>query len=236
MAADGEALRAAARSNAAWCDAVCAAHGRPGERTTGVWLNRQAVPAFYPNLVTLAPEVAPALAAVRELAGAGLAGAWGVKDSFRALPLDDHGFAVLFDAEWIVHPAAGRRAIRTSWSRVDTAEHLAEWEAAWGESAGGPRVFLPSLLERKDVAVLATRRGGRISGGLVAFRSEECVALSNAFGAEGPALEAGVETASDQFPDLPLVGYEPVEELARWRAMGFRSLGPLRIWTRRPGR
>jgi hypothetical protein len=224
---------AAARGNAAWCEAVCAAHGLPGERSGAAWSNRNAVPAFYPNLVTLTPEVAPVLAAVHELEGAGLSGAWGVKDSFRSLPLDRHGFAVLFDAEWIVHPPARRRPIRSSWARVDTAEHLAEWEAAWGESAGGPRVFLPALLARSDVAFLAARRGARIAGGLVAFRSDASVAISNAFGAEGAALEAGIESASDCFPDLPLIGYEPVEDLARWRAMGFRSLGPLRIWTRR---
>jgi hypothetical protein len=224
---------AAARSNAAWCEAVCAAHGAPGERSSVAWINRRAVPAFYPNVATLVPEVAPVLALVSELASSGLTGAWGVKDSFRTLPLDDHGFGVLFDAEWIWHPPARRRPIRSSWSRIDTAEGLAEWEAAWGESAGGARTFVPALLERSDLAFLATRRAGRITGGIVAFLTEEAVALSNAFGGTGPALEAGIEAASDWFPDRPLVGYEPVEELAAWRAMGFRSVGPLRIWTRR---
>jgi hypothetical protein len=233
MAAGAEAASAAACANAAWCDAVCAAHGAPGERSAFVWRNRHPVPAFYPNLVTLSPDIAAALDAVRELETHGLRAGWGVKDSFRTLSLDRLGFGVLFDGEWIVHPAARRRPIRSEWERISTAEALAEWEAAWTQSRGKARIFLPALLERPDVAFLAMRRARRIAGGLVAFRTAEGVTLSNAFGAQGAALEAGVEAASDHFPDLPLFGWEPVEDLPHWRAMGFRSVGPLRVWTRR---
>jgi hypothetical protein len=233
MRADPEAAASAARANAAWCDAVCAAHGAAGEWSADAWRCRRAVPAFYPNLVTLTPDLATALDSVRELEACTLPAGWGVKDSFRALSLDRLGFGVLVDGEWIAHPPARRRPIRSEWERVATAEHLAEWEAAWGQSRGAARVFLPELLHRADVAFLATRRARRIAGGLVAFRAAEAVALSNAFGALGASLEAGVEAASDHFPDLPLFGWEPVENLARWRAMGFRSVGPLRVWTRR---
>ena len=228
-----EAGAAAARANAAWCETVCAAHGTPGELDELAWRNRRPMPAFYPNLVTLTPEIAPMLDAVRELDTCGLPAGWGVKDSFRTLSLDRLGFAVLLDAEWIVHPPARRLPIRSSWERVESAEALAEWEEAWGQSRGGERIFVPALLARADVAFLATRRARRITGGLAALRTEGGVAISNAFGALGAALEAGIEAVSDLFPGLPLLGYEPVEDLARWRAMGFRSLGSLRIWTRR---
>ena len=231
MAAD--AARDAARASAAWCEAVCAAHGASGERTADAWRSRHPVPAFYPNLVTLSPDIAAATGAVRELETCGLPAGWGVKDSFRTLSLDRLGFGVLFDGEWILHPPARRRPIRSEWERIATAEHLAEWEMAWGQSRGKARIFLPALLARPDVAFLAMRRARRIAGGLVACRTAEGVMLSNAFGAEGAALEAGVEAASDHFPDLPLMGWEPALELPRWRAMGFRSVGPLRIWTRR---
>jgi hypothetical protein len=170
---------------------------------------------------------------VRELETCGLPAGWGVKDSFRALSLDRLGFGVLLDAEWIIHPPARRRPVRSEWERVATAEHLAEWEAAWGQSGDAARIFVPALLARPDVAFLAMRRARRITGGLAAFRTEQGVVLSNAFGARGAALEAGVEAASDHFPDLPLIDWEPVEDLPAWRAMGFRSVGPLRIWTRR---
>ena len=32
----------AARNNAEWCDAVCRAHGNPGEFHDDIWLNRNA--------------------------------------------------------------------------------------------------------------------------------------------------------------------------------------------------
>jgi hypothetical protein len=233
MPADAEAAGTAARANAAWCEAVCAAHGAGGEWSAVAWRSRRAVPAFYPNLVTLAPDVASALDAVRELETCKLPIGWGVKDSFRVLSLDRLGFGVLVDAEWIVHPPARRRPVRSEWERVATAEHLAEWEAAWGRSRDAARIFRPALLARPDVAFLAMRRAHRIAGGLVAFQTEQGVALSNAFGARGAALEAGIEAASDHFPDRPLIGWEPVEDLPAWRAMGFRSVGPLRVWTRR---
>jgi len=45
---DDRSVRAA-RNNAEWCDAVCRAHGNPGEFHDGIWLNRKPVPRFYPN-------------------------------------------------------------------------------------------------------------------------------------------------------------------------------------------
>ena len=183
-----EAAAAAARANAAWCETVCAAHGTPGELDELAWRNRRPMPAFYPNLVTLTPEIAPMLDAVRELDTCGLPAGWGVKDSFRTLSLDRLGFAVLLDAEWIVHPPARRLPIRSSWERVESAEALAEWEEAWGQSRGGERIFVPALLARADVAFLATRRARRITGGLAALRTEGGVAISNAFGALGQAV------------------------------------------------
>ena len=49
-----EKIIRAARNNAELCDAVCRAHGNPGEFHEGMWLNRHQVPRFYPNAGTLA--------------------------------------------------------------------------------------------------------------------------------------------------------------------------------------
>ena len=43
----------AAANNARWCDSVCRAQGTPGEFRRHLWLNRSAVPRFYPNVITL---------------------------------------------------------------------------------------------------------------------------------------------------------------------------------------
>jgi hypothetical protein len=226
----------AARNNAAWCDAVCAAHGRAGELRDGHWLCRAPVPPFHPNLVTFDAAPAPALAAVRELEAALPPASWGVKDSFAALSLEPAGFRVLFEAEWILRPApAPRRPPRARWIRVESEDALAAWEEAWSESAGAGRIFLPALLRRSDVAFLAALgAGGKIAAGIVANRSGSAVGLSNFFAREERAAlrEEGADAARDAFPGLPQVGYESGADLAEARAAGFDSLGPLRVWQR----
>jgi len=229
----------AARNNAAWCDAVCSAHGASGEFSDSHWLTRAPAPPYHPNLVTLGPASGPALAAVRELDEARPAAAWAVKDSFAVLPLGPVGFRVLFAAEWIARPALARptgRRFPVGRLRVETESALSAWEAAWGESRGQARVFLPALLRRTDIAFLAALDGGgAIRGGVVANRTESAVGLSNIFAhGEGAARlrAACIEAASDAFPGLPLVGYEAGRALEESRALGFASLGPLRVWSR----
>ena len=231
----------AARSNAAWCDAVCAAHGRPGERFDSHWLNHAAAPPRYPNLVTLSPAVAPAMAAVRALERAQPSASWAVKDSFAVLPLEQAGFRVLFEAEWIARPApTRRRSLGAGWFRVDSESALAEWEAAWGESVGQTRIFLPALLRRDDIAFLAALEGrGAIAAGVVANRAGNTVGLSNFFARlddAGLRRAECIDAAAEAFPGLPLVGYESGKELAESRALGFASIGSLRVWVTESGR
>lgn len=228
----------AARNNAAWCDAVCSAHGRPGEFLDSHWLTRAPAPPYYPNLVTLHPALAPAMAAVRELDEARPSASWAVKDSFGVLPLERAGFRLLFGAEWIVRPvplAPPRpRFISGHWCKVRSESALSAWEEAWGESLGQPRVFLPALLGRSEIAILAALdRGGGITAGVVANRTENAVGLSNFFvhGEMGGSLRAEcIEAAADAFPNLPLIGYEAGQNLAESYALGFSSLGSLRVW------
>jgi hypothetical protein len=235
----GVGVAAAAHNNAVWCHAVCSAHGHPGEYFDSYWLNRDPLPPRYPNLLTLDASLR-AMAAVRELGEARAGSAWAVKDSFGVLPLQEVGFRLLFEAEWIA--CAGlpertrRRSPGTRWRRVRSPSALAAWEAAWGESLGQPRVFLPPLLDRSDIAILALPDpGGALRAGIVANRTEHVVGVSNFFSeAKGSeALRAdSIEAAMGAFPGLPVVGYEAGPDLAECRALGFDSLGPLRVWLR----
>lgn len=230
-----------ARNNAAWCDAVCRAHGSAGELSDSRWLSRAPMPPYYPNLVTLAPPPEPALAAVQELERALPSAAWAVKDSFAVLPLEQAGFRLLFGAEWILRPARPdppRRSSDLRWLRVESDAQLADWEKAWGESAGQARIFLPALLRRSEIAFLAAvGPDGAIAAGVIANRAENVVGVSNFFarGDEGALLRGEcIEAASDAFPGLPLVGYETGDALAESKALGFVSLGSLRVWVREP--
>jgi hypothetical protein len=228
----------AARNNAAWCDAVYRAHGRPGEFHASHWLARGRAPPYYPNLVTLDASLETAMAAVRELERARPSPAWAVKDSFGVLPLDREGFRPLLDGEWIARPALGRTSARREearWTRVRSDSMLAAWEAAWGESAGRARIFLPPLLRESEIAVLAALDGeGDVVAGVIANRTEAAVGLSNFFARERrDALRAEcLDAAMGEFPGLPLVGYESGRDLAEVLALGFRALGSLRVWLR----
>jgi hypothetical protein len=226
----------AARNNAAWCDAVCGAHGCPGELSATHWLTRAPTPPGYPNLVTLEPAAAPAMAAVRELERARPPAGWAVKDSFSVLSLETAGFRVLFEADWIVlRPQLARCREGGRWIRVRSEPELTAWESAWGESASQPRVFLPALLGRSEIAFLAALDdAGAVVAGVVASGSRNAVGLSNFFAREEreAVRAASVEAAQREFPGLPLVGYESGRDLAECRALGFLPLGPLRVWIR----
>ncbi|WP_375766497.1 hypothetical protein NR798_33080 [Archangium gephyra] len=233
-------VTAAAFNNAAWCDAVCRAQGRPGEFSSALWLNRAEVPRFYPNAVTLTPE--GAARQIEALSALGLPGRWAIKDSFATLDLAPLGFAELFSAQWI-HLAPERLAPArpggARWVQVRDTAALSAWEAAWSGQSGsaGPEpahaVFRPGLLEDAGTVFLAAYHEDTLVAGAIAYRAAGVVSLSNTF---FTAAEAGTLRAEllgqllAVFPGLPLVGYERGDELAAWCDLGFEPIGPLRVW------
>jgi hypothetical protein len=236
---DTDRVAAAVQNNAQWCDAVCRAHGTPGEFTAGLWLNRHRAPRYYPNLITLSDSPVAADEALRALAEGGLPGECGVKDSYSALRLEHLGFVVLFDAQWVFRPASPPLSIprlsQLRWARVDAAGSLEAWEAAWAGRRDLPRVFVPALLERADVAVLAAYRGDTIVSGAIANLTGDVIGISNFFTTGDPPepLRANcVRAVMDAYPGRGLVGYEAGGEIAQSEALGFRRLGPLRVWVK----
>jgi hypothetical protein len=229
-------LRAAdaAQSNADWCDALCGAHGCRGERSASWWLTRDPTPPGYPSVVTLGASVPAGLDAVGRLEAARGAAGWAVKDSFAVLPLETAGFRLLFEAVWIGRPPQPARQ-PGSWIRIQSEAALAAWEAAWGESAGGPTVFPAALLARSEIAILGSPgERGAFRAGVVARRGRAAVDVSNFFarGAGREERAAGLAAATATFPGLPLLGYESGPALEECEALGFEALGPLRVWLR----
>ena len=55
-----ELLGAAVANNALWCDAVCRSHGCPGVFSDRLWVNADHGLDFYPNAITLCPDVTAA--------------------------------------------------------------------------------------------------------------------------------------------------------------------------------
>ena len=237
-------LLKAARNNALWCDAVCRAQDAPGEFGETLWLNRFGTPPSYPDVVTLAPAEAAAeqIEAIAALVASPRHSGWSVKDSFRCLDLHRLGFSVLFDAEWILWPlpADGAREgpAELSWGTLRSETDLQLWHRAWAGDATATeasRLFTAGLAARPDVSFLfAPADASPLCGGIV-NEGAGVVGLSNVF-------HAGIDPeivwrelpreAARRFPGLPVVGYESGDELAAARRAGFRSAGPLRIWTK----
>ena len=141
----------AAAENAAWCDLVCRAHGIDTAWRPSCWTALRRSPMFYPDAVTLRPDATAADVLDSIDAGAGCS----VKDSFATLDLAPHGFEVLFDASWIVREPAPLSALgELDWAPVRDRDEL----AAWAELHGARDVFVVSLLDQPDIAVLADRR------------------------------------------------------------------------------
>ena len=232
-------LHAAVINNARWCDAVCRSHGYPGEFTDRIWMSIGHCLPFYPNAITLSPDVT----AAETTAGQDPSRPFAIKDSFARLDLAPEGLTPLFGAEWIaLLPAPGEPASadELSWETVTDAGELARWEAAWAGGGDVTGLFRPALLDDPDCAVLACRRNGTLAGGAIAYTRDGVTGISNVFkseAADGPprasaVWASAVRTVATLRPGLPVVGYERAEDLAAARRAGFRVLGPLRIWAR----
>ncbi len=71
-------VRVAAQNNAEWCDAFCRTHGVVGRFRAGSWFSPVRTPPYYPDAVTLLPE----LSVEQLLSGIDTGEGCSVKDSF----------------------------------------------------------------------------------------------------------------------------------------------------------
>lgn len=228
-------LGAAVANNALWCDAVCRSHGYPGVFSARLWISAHHDLEFYPNVITLCPQVTAAeTAPARDRPGH-----YAVKDSFARLDLAPDGLTMLFEAEWIARaPApAGPGEPGLSWGTVTGADELGLWETAWAQADSPQRpVFRPELLAGPRCIILACRRDGDLVAGIIACTAAGVTGISNLFGAGLPAGQlwaSAVQAVASLRPHLPIVGYEQGAGLAAARRAGCQTLGPLRVWTRK---
>jgi hypothetical protein len=220
----------AVRNNAQWCDLVCRSLGLGTKWEKSAWKSQSRSPRFYPDAVTLSAAVT----AEELLSGIDGSPGCSVKDSFASLDLAPAGFRILFEARWIQRsPApAPNPADAPQWCIVRTAGELRVWAAAHG----GGEVFRPGLLGRDDVNVMAAHDGETLVGGAVVNRSEGVVGLSNVFATGedrlGKVWESVVAAVSDNYPNMPIVGYESGIDRDLALNVGFVETGPLRVWVR----
>jgi hypothetical protein len=218
----------AARNNADWCDIVCRTHGIPTRFDDDAWTSTRRSPPMYPDAVTLQPSTTPDHLLDRVDTSTGCS----VKDSFASLDLSSARMHVLFEADWLYHPAPSpRHTGRLTWRVVRTADQLRTWAA----SHGGGGVFRPALLAEPGVTVLlASTVDNALACGAIANRSAETVGVSNVFTTIPPehAWPELTATVASHHPGLPIVGYEHGDSLAAASAAGFLRVGGLRVWLR----
>ena len=143
----------------------------------------------------------------------------------------------MFEAEWIWRDPSPTPMSTddVAWRQVTTTIELERWERAWRDN-GSPtdrRVFTPELLADPTVALFAAYRDDVLAGGCAANISGEVVGFSNFFavGQDAEPLSVGaLETVGRFGTGLPIVGYETGDALERAKRIGFRSVGPLRVW------
>ena len=226
--------RAAAQNNAEWCHAFSRTHGIIGCFRAACWWSPVRTPPYYPDAVTLLPEIT----VEQVLSGVDSGAGCSVKDSFACLDLGAAGFRPLFRAEWLVmEPAGGRFASCLEWSEVTTEAQLREWEAAWGDVPGGSGFFRSALLQDETIGVLAGYDDDRIVAGAIANRSTTVIGLSNVFHTDGDldsAWAGGAASAAALWGDMPTLSYDSGDRLDAARNAGFESIGELVVWLNAP--
>jgi hypothetical protein len=223
----------AALNNAEWCDVVCRSHGARTQFDDDAWTSPTRTPPYYPDAVTLVPDLSVPDLLARVDASSGCS----IKDSFASLDLTDHGFRVLFDAQWIVHTGARLWPEKggARWERVRDRDDFAKWVEAWREADGPTDILRADLLDHDSVAVLAARAGDRVVAGAIFNRSANVVGISNFFADEGvtsTSWSGCLAFARSIFATSTFVGYESGDSLAAVQRDGVEIAGPLRVWIR----
>ncbi|MEW1953009.1 hypothetical protein [Terrabacter sp. NPDC080008] len=228
----------AARNNALWCDAVARSHGVTTSLDEAAWTAATRTPPYYPDAVTLSPDVGEydVLARIDDSDGCS------VKDSWSRLDLSLEDFARLVVGEWVwldpavdVRPASSGSA--RTWRTVTTGDEMAAWVRAWASDPDAEAILRPSLLEEPGVHVLAARAStdpsAPVIAGAIVNVTGEVAGLGNVFALDGDVPSAWREaaaTAREAAPGIPLVGWEAGDSVDAAVAAGCERLGSLTVW------
>ncbi len=220
-------------NNAAWIHEAVSASGLPGEFTPVLWQNHHDMPPIFPNADTLGGTESEQLAAITALIKRRPGRVTVVKDAWARLDLTPLGFEPLFEAAWIYRNACPLAipVENVGLERVTTAEGLRAFAAACnGEKLAG--VYSHKLLNRPDIAWIAAHREGNLIGGVTAFLAHGMNGINNLFAPDNAIADGLIRAAVNAFPDVPACGYEGEDTAAPFLALGFQTMGKLRVWIR----
>jgi hypothetical protein len=228
-------LKLAIQDNADFCDRICRAHGLSPQINPLAWTSAARTPNLFPDAITLSSvaDTESILSVIDDSSGCS------IKDSFAALDLHAYGFSILFEASWIGMPPGlldtSREKHDVRWERVGTAAEFEDWFTAWSKT-NKSGALLPELLKDPAFDFLWARQEDRVLGGAIANHSDGAVGISNFF-TNGPKTrdvwKGCVDYVSKLSPNRPVVGYLENSSLNSAELVGFRNLGPLRIWVKK---
>ncbi len=207
--------------------------------TTTAWTAPTRTPPYYPDAVTLSPDVEEhdLLARVDDSDGCS------VKDSWARLDLSLEDFARLVVGEWVwLDPATPlpdlASSARRTWERVTTADEMTDVGARLVDRPRGGRILRPSLLDEPGVHVLAARGAGR-SRGTGRRRARSSTSRVRSPGSATSSRVTATSTGPGARPrraarevagGIPLVGWEAGASVEAAVAAGCERLGPLTVW------
>ena len=238
MTSRADRLVLAARNNALWCDAVARAHGIDTTVDDAAWTAPTRTPPYYPDAVTLSPDVEEydLLARVDDSDGCS------VKDSWARLDLSLEDFARIVVGEWVwLDPATPLPDLAGgtphTWQRVTSADEMATWVRAWSTDPEAAAILRPSLLDEPGVHVLSARPAddpaAPVVAGAIVNVTGEVAGLGNIFARDGDDHRAWREAAAaarEVADGIPLVGWEAGAGVEAAVAAGCERLGPLTVW------
>ncbi len=228
----------AARNNALWCDAVCRSHGLSATMDDLAWTSPRRTPPYYPDAVTLSPDVDghDVLARVDPTEGCS------VKDSWSRLDLTGEDFARLVIGEWLWWEPADPTTVSATdtltdgrvWRRVSSADEMSAWTRAWARDPEDTMILPTALLGEPGVHVLAARDGADdFAAGCIVNVTGPIAGVGNTFCTDGDAermWRGAVTAARHAVGRLPLVAWEAGTGVESAAASGAERLGPLTVW------
>jgi hypothetical protein len=218
-------LQSAIRNNVNWCKKVSELHGGIHLTKGNVWGLTTQAPKFYPDLITTDQTVTTQevveFIGNREILS--------IKDSFSNIDMSFLGYKILFEAEWICHEAVSVLVSNSNdWKTIQTEEEVVNWTTACGLEG----IITADLLRDSEVVIFG-KGDLNEEKGFIVNQAAKVIGVSNVFSQNPKSHEHWSEIpqiASTIFPRLPLVGYEHGEDLKAALQIGWKSMGPLRVW------
>lgn len=222
-------LTQAINNNLIWCQTVAKRHQVQGEEQQAYWQASAAMPTFFPNLVTLKPQ----LTSEALIADLPKQGTFFIKDSFARLELESAQFIKLFDAQWYCASQLANLTHSDTETKVTTvtdAEGLKQWEQLWrGEESFEP-VYPCVFLDNDTIGFLLAENHDKRAG-VTYFFDGQSVGVYNLWGDKTLFTEL-LNHIHQLFPKQLIVGYGDQDEIEQLQPLGFEPLAPLAVWGR----